>query len=67
MNTDRWAKLKSVVQVARSALCHETPVHIYRVFEVERAIFWKVTVSVILSNKTSYEHNLKVSHPRCVV
>jgi hypothetical protein len=56
MNTDRCEKLKMLVRDARSALCHDTPVHIYRVFEVERSIFWKVTVSVILRKETSYGH-----------
>jgi len=56
MNTDRCGKLNILVRVARSALCHDTPVHIYRVFGVERSIFWKVIVSVILSKKTSYGH-----------
>ena len=56
MNTDRCEKLNILVRVTRSAICHETPVHTYRVFEVERSVFSKVTVSDILSNKTSYEH-----------
>ena len=61
MNTDRCEKLKMLVRVARSAVCHDTPVHIYRLFEVESSIFGKVTVSVVLSKKTSYGQCLVVN------